>query len=192
MRVILGVLAVPILLAGLWLVSGTRAWRHMVAFWFGFVLFGVVSLYLTIYVFHRVDWKFREAPTLEFKIGLAEVGLGSGIAILGMMVGFPLAKRLARRAFRERHWSQSLLAGVLTPPAAGLPALALRGWFPGFADDISDVALIALPILYCVLWVRGPGSPPSAGGQEAIQLVPTDNAIPRETAADEETGTREA
>jgi hypothetical protein len=187
-REAVGILAVPILLAGVWLVSGSRAWCHIVAFWSGFVVFGVVSLYLTIYVFHRVDWKFREAPGLEFKIGLAEVGLGSGIVILGMMVGFAIARRVVRSAFRERHWSHSLLAGVLMPAAAGLPTLALRGSFPGLANDISDVALLALPILYCVLWIGGPANSPGTG---AKPIGLDSHAIPKDTARDEVPRTHE-
>jgi hypothetical protein len=147
----------------------------MIAFWLGFLIFGVGALYLTIYV-HQVDPKFREAPDLEFKVELAGVGLDSAMAIIGMMFGFPVAKRMGWRAVRERHWTHSLLAGVLAPPIVDLGSRVLRPWLHSFADNISYSALLALPAVYCIFWIKGPANPPAGDALDTIE--PTRDSAP--------------
>ena len=134
-----------------------------------------------------VDPKFREAPDLQLKIEVAGVGLGSGVAILGIMAGFTLARRVAGRSSRERHWTQSLLAGVLTQPLAGLGFLLFRTWLPSFADNISDMALLALPALYCIFWIKGPTNPWSATDRTYLRKTQGNEAAP-----DDETETPDA
>jgi hypothetical protein len=170
-----GTLAFLLLLAlllGLSLVTGTRRWRHIAAFSFGFVLLETVSLYLTIYVFHKVDWKFREAPILEFKIGLADAGLTSVVATVAMAAGVLFADRVFESQARQRHWSHSLLAGIMTPLAAGLFNLLSGSRLPELAYDVSMAVLLALPVLYCLTWIKGPPNPPGAAVQAECTCPP--------------------
>src|SRR5436309_2416503 len=90
-------LVVPILVnAGLWLMTKARRWQHIAAFLLGSALCDVIGAYLTIYVFHQVDWKFREAPQIAFEIGLASAGITNLVAALVLVAGFLFVERVFR------------------------------------------------------------------------------------------------
>jgi uncharacterized membrane protein len=162
LKVGLVLLALPITITtGLWLLTGARRWCHIAAFSLGSVLFGAGTAYQTIYVFHQVDWKFREAPRVAFEVGLASAGVINVATALAFTLGLLLAEYAFKSDVGRRHWAHSLLAGALTALLAGL----LLGQT---ATDFSLGGLVVLPVAYALVWFRKPGKEPGASAQGAV------------------------
>jgi uncharacterized membrane protein len=149
-RVALVLPAVPVTLTtGLSLLTSARRWRHIAAFSLGSVLFGAGAAYQTIYVFHQVDWKFREAPQVAFEVALASAGVIYVATALAFTLGLLLAERVFKSDAGCRHWAHSLMAGALTALLAGL----ILG---RTASDFALIGLVVPPVAYALVWFRKP------------------------------------
>jgi len=159
-------LVVPILVAsGLLLMTRARRWQHIAAFLLGAALYAVIGAYLSINVFHQVDWKFREAPQTAFEIGLASAGITNLVAALALTAGLLFAERVFNSDTGRRHWLHSLLAGVLASPVGGLVVLVLGHAAP----ELSFWAgLVLPPIAYALVWFRKPGRVPQGSEQGVV------------------------
>jgi uncharacterized membrane protein len=144
------------LTTGLWLLTGARRWRHIAAFSLGSALFGAGTAYQAIYVFHQVDWKFREAPRVAFEVALASAGVINVATTLAFTLGLLFAERAFKSDVGRRHWAHSLLAGALTALLAGL----LLSWT---VSDFALIGLVVLPVAYAFVWFRKPGKEPGGG-----------------------------
>ncbi len=166
LRAVLILLAMPIAAGvGLSLLAGARRWRHVAAFFLGWVLYATIDSYLTIFVFRHpkgvlsVD-ELNLATGDVFELGQALVEVASVVTALALAVGFLFAERVLKSDVGRRHWTHSLFAGALTAFLA-FHLLARMG------AVCFLLGLAVLPFAYAAAWFRKPGKVPTESDQGA-------------------------